>query len=188
MGKTSKLAAIVDSGLSFAAAIADTKAPPSVTAALCLLKVHYYAFDGQLHQGQLVVHRSLRKELQKIFAIIQARRFPLAGVIPIVHYGWSDEASMAANNSSAFNYRPVVGTTRLSRHAEGLAIDLNPCQNPVVYADGTSLPTGAVYRPGAGGGVLAREGPVVQAFAARGWRWGGDFANLRDYHHFEKDL
>lgn len=178
---------IIDSRLTLAAALTGTAAPPTVTALLCLLEVHYYAFDGKLHQGQLVVHKNFREEVAVIFTIIQARRFPVGKVIPIVHYDWSDEASMADNNSSAFNYRPVAGTTRLSRHAEGLAIDINPCQNPVVYGDGASLPAGAKYRPGASG-ALAREGPIVQAFVARGWHWGGDFTNRRDYHHFEKVL
>lgn len=187
MGKTKSTDIIIDSRLTFTAALAGTAAPPSITAALCLLGVYYYAFDGKLHQGQLVVHKSLQEEVAEVFAIIQTRHFPVAKVVPIVHYGWSDEASMVDNNSSAFNYRLVAGTARLSCHAEGRAIDLNPYQNPVVYADGASLPAGAEYLPQASG-ALTRKGPVVQAFAARGWQWGGDFTNLRDYHHFEKAL
>lgn len=186
MGKI-KLNPIVDSRLTLAAALAGTPAPAAITDALCLLEVDYYAFDDKLHRGQLVVHKRLREEAAEIFAIIRARRFPVAKVIPIVHYAWSDEASMADNNSSAFNYRLIAGTNRLSRHAEGLAIDINPFQNPIIYSDGTSLPAGGEYRPGAAG-ALDREGPVVQAFAVRGWQWGGDFANLRDYHHFEKSF
>lgn len=187
MKKTSKDIIIVDSRLSFPEAIAGTAAPPSIVKELCLLQVHYYSFDGKLHQGQLVVHRRLREELREIFLIMKASRFPLARVIPIVHYQWSDEASMADNNASAFNYRLVSGTDRLSRHASGLAIDINPRQNPVVYADGRSLPTGAKYLPAAGGAIV-REGPIGQAFLSHGWLWGGDFKPSPDYHHFEKPL
>ena len=104
---------------------------------------------------------------------------------PIVRYGWSDEASMAADNTSAFNYRLIAGTDRLSRHATGRALDINPRRNPAVYPDGRIAPAGAVYRPGSPG-TFTGEHPVVLAFRERGWRWGGDFTHLQDYHHFEK--
>ena len=73
------------------------------------------------------------------------------------YFQGSDDASMAANNSSAFNFRRVQGTQVLSHHARGLAIDLNPVQNP-----------------------------VVDTFLAHGWHWGGHFDDMRDYHHFSK--
>ncbi len=94
---------------------------------------------------------------------------------------------MADNNSSAFNYRVVAGTDRLSSHATGWAIDINPCQNPVMYADGRSLPPGAVYASREPGTIVA-AGSLVQAFAHHGWQWGGDFPGFKDYHHFEKKL
>lgn len=185
--QTSPEAIIVDSRYSFQAAIADTAAPPAITGELCLLDVRYYSFDGRLHQGQLLVHKRLQEDLSDIFAIIRASRFPVAKVVPIVHYGWSDEASMEDNNTAAFNYRLVAGTTRLSRHATGQAIDINPGQNPVIYADGVSLPTGAVYAPQAKG-TLVRDSLIGQEFLSRGWQWGGDFQGLKDYQHFEKLL
>ncbi len=178
-------AVIVDSRLSFPEALAGIGAPLSIIDILSLLTVTYYSFDGRLHQGQLVVHGRLREELREIFTILKDSHFPVGKVIPIVHYGWSDEASMADNNTSAFNYRLIAGTDRLSSHARGLAIDINPGQNPVIYADGRSLPPGAVYAPGAPGTIIP-EGPVLEAFLSRGWRWGGDFDQLKDYHHFEK--
>jgi peptidoglycan L-alanyl-D-glutamate endopeptidase CwlK len=180
-------AIIVDSRLSFPAAIAGTAAPRAVIEALCLLDVRYVSFDGKLHQGQLVVHRCLQEELTDIFAVIRAIGFPVARVVPIVQYGWSDEASMADNNTSAFNYRLVAGATRLSRHATGEAIDINPGQNPVIYADGVSLPPGAVYDSQAPG-TFTPDCPLMQAFLLRGWQWGGDFQGLKDYHHWEKLL
>ncbi|MCX5831389.1 MAG: M15 family metallopeptidase [Deltaproteobacteria bacterium] len=178
---------IVDSRLSFQAALAGTAAPPVITKELCLLEVRYWSFDGRLHQGQLVVNQRLQEELADIFAIIRAARFPVAKVIPVVYYGWSDEASMADNNTSAFNYRLIAGATRLSRHATGQAIDINPRQNPVIYADGVSLPPGAVYAPQAPG-TLSPDSAIMQALLSRGWQWGGDFQGLKDYHHLEKLL
>ena len=183
--QTSPEAMIVDSRLSFEDAIAGTAAPRAVIEELCLLDVRYVAFDGYVHLGQLVVHRCLQEELTDIFALIRAIGFPVAKVIPLVHYNWSDEASMADNNTSAFNYRPVAGTNRLSRHATGQAIDINPGQNPVIYANGVSLPPAAVYDPPAPG-TSTPDSPLMQAFLSRGWQWGGDFEGLKDYHHWEK--
>ena len=178
-------AMIVDSRITFEDAIAGTAAPGAVIQELCLLDVCYVSCDGNVHQGQVVVHRRLQEELIEIFAVIRAIGFPLAKVVPIVHYGWSDEASMADNNTSAFNYRRVAGAKRLSRHATGQAIDINPVQNPVIYADGLALPPGAVYDPRAPG-AFTSESPLMQAFLLRGWQWGGNFPGLKDYHHWEK--
>ncbi len=176
---------IIDSSLTFTEALADSAAPPEVLAQLVLLEVRYYSFDGKLHQGQLVINRLLQQEVAHLFARIKALRFPVAKALPIVRYGWSDGASMADNNASGFNYRFVAGTTRLSRHALGFALDINPRQNPVVYADGTILPPGATYDPRQAG-TLSPASPVVREFLSRGWRWGGDFTQSKDYHHFEK--
>jgi peptidoglycan L-alanyl-D-glutamate endopeptidase CwlK len=185
--QTSPEEMIVDSRLSFTAAIAGTEAPRTVIEELSLLDVCYVSFDGRVHQGQLVVHRRLQDELAEIFAVIRAIGFPVAKVVPIVQYGWSDEASMAENNTSAFNYRRVAGANRLSRHATGQAIDINPGQNPVIYTDGVSLPPGAMYAPRAPG-TFTPDSPLLQAFLLRGWQWGGDFQGLKDYHHWEKLL
>jgi len=178
---------LVDSRMTLAAAIAGTKAPPEVIAQLCLVDVRYYSFDGRRHQGQLVVHRAVRQDVVEIFQIIDNTRFPVGKAVPIVAYRWSDAASMRDNNTSAFNYRTVAGTKRLSRHALGLAVDINPFLNPVVYDHGRISPRGAVYRPGEHG-VLTREHPVVREFLSRGWQWGADFKTMKDYHHFDCPL
>jgi peptidoglycan LD-endopeptidase CwlK len=176
---------ITDSRMSFAESIAGTKAPDSLIRELRLIDVHYYSFDGRLHQGQLVVHQSVRRDVEEIFALIRQERFPVAKAVPIVQYDWSDERSMADNNTSAFNYRLIDGTERLSRHASGHAVDINPRQNPVTYGSGRILPEGAVYQPGTEGTLLA-DGAVVRAFENRGWRWGGRFEHVKDLHHFQK--
>lgn len=176
---------IRDSRMSFAEAIDGTDAPERVIRELCLVDVFYHSFDGRLHQGQVIVHQSVRQDVEEIFALIRRERFPVAKAVPIVKYGWSDEASMADNNTSAFNYRRVAGTRRLSRHAVGLAIDINPRQNPVVYRNGRISPKGAVYQPGTKG-TFSEDSPVVRAFIERGWRWGGHFETMMDAHHFQK--
>jgi peptidoglycan L-alanyl-D-glutamate endopeptidase CwlK len=162
---------IVDSAMDFARAVAGTAAPREVLDSLCLIDVRYCGFDGRRHKGQLVIHHDLAEELQELFALMEQRRFPVAGVTPIVCFGWSDEASMAADNSSAFNYRLIAGTDRLSQHALGRAVDINPRSNPAIYPNGRIAPARAVWQP-VEDGTFTPDHPVVRAF--------------REKHHFEK--
>ena len=176
---------IVDSAMDFAQAVAGTAAPRQILESLRLIDVGYRGFDGHRHKGQLVVHRDLAQDLLELFNLMERQRFPIACATPIVCFDWSDEASMAADNSSAFNYRLIAGTARLSRHALGRAVDINPLENPAIYPDGRIAPAGAVRRPEKPG-TFTKDHPVVQAFRDNSWRWGGDFTHIRDYHHFEK--
>jgi peptidoglycan L-alanyl-D-glutamate endopeptidase CwlK len=103
-----------------------------------------------------------------------------------VKYGWSDDESMAANNSSGFNYRYIAGTDKLSQHAYGRAIDINPLFNPYIRGDVVD-PPGGVYDPSRPGTLVAGDA-IVQAFEARGWTWGGRWDTRKDWHHFEKPV
>ncbi len=176
---------IIDSAMTFEEAIAGTKAPEKVIDSLCIVDVEYYSFDDKLHRGQLVIHKKMKTDIEQIFHLIKKRKFPVKHAIPIVKYDWNDNKSMAANNTSAFCYRYIAGTKRLSNHSFGRAVDINPYNNPVIYAEGKISPEGAVYdtsKPG----VFTESNPIVQEFIERGWRWGGNFNSLKDYHHFDK--
>jgi len=178
-------AEIVDSDLNFVQATKGTNAPKAVLDSLCLVNVKYYSFDGKIHKGQLVVHKLLRQDVEDIFNLILQEKFPVAKVIPIVKYLWSDEASMEDNNSSSFNYRFVAGTKRISNHALGRAVDINPFNNPVIYESGRISPGRAKYdttKPG----TFSKNNVIVQEFLKRGWRWGGNFNSFKDNHHFDK--
>lgn len=177
---------IIDSDMTFHDAILGTDAPKDILDSLVLLDVEYYSFDGKLHKGQLVINKILKEDIIAIFEFIKELKFPINKVIPIVRYNWSDDASMSDNNSSAFCYRFVANTTRLSNHSFGRAIDINPFQNPVVYANGKISPAGAKYDPEEAG-TFHKDHPVVKEFKKRGWRWGGDFTSFKDYHHFDKN-
>ena len=179
------MTAIVDSRMTFEESTAGTRAPREVIDRLCLVDVRYRAFDGRLHQGQLVIHKQVKADIVAIFGLMERTEFPVFQVLPIVKYGWSDDLSMADNNTSAFNYRVVQGTDRLSNHAFGKALDINPYFNPVIDEDGRIDPPGAGYIPGRAG-TLDDSHPVVRAFLKRGWRWGGHFKPKKDYHHFDK--
>jgi hypothetical protein len=172
--------------MSLEESLAGIEFPPDIRHNLVLLNLEYWGFDEAWHTGQMIVHRDLAGQVRAIFEEIAALRFPIARMVPVFAYAWSDDASMADNNSSAFNYRLVVGKPRLSHHAYGRAIDLNPVQNPYVNGD-LVLPPGAVYDPAAPGTLIA-DGLVVCAFEKRGWGWGGRWTAFKDWHHFEKPL
>jgi peptidoglycan LD-endopeptidase CwlK len=175
---------ICDSALTLEEALGTQKIPHEIRVSLALINVSYYSFDGRLHQGQLVIHKDLQADVIEVFRELEQNKFPIAKVIPISKYKFSDQLSMTENNTSAFNYRVIEGTTALSNHALGRAIDINPLLNPYVH-NGTVEPPGAKYDPGVPGTIVA-DGILVKAFKKRGWTWGGEWDSLKDYQHFEK--
>jgi len=176
---------IIDSAISFAEAVDGSTAPLEIIDVLSMVDVTYYSFDGLRHSGQIVVDARLEDDIYEIFQLIERLKFPVGKVIPIVAYRWDDEASMADNNSSSFNFRVIADTNKLSLHSFGRAVDINPVQNPVIYPAGIIAPDGALYRP-QNGGTFTTNHPVVQEFIKLGWHWGGNFEQPKDYHHFEK--
>jgi hypothetical protein len=149
------------------------------------VRLTHWGFDRRLHNGTLIVHRTVAGDVVAIFRRLYAQRFPIRRMVPVSAYRGSDHASMAADNTSSFNCRFVGGTRRWSMHAYGRAIDLNPRENPYVSGGRVSPPAGRAYldrrreRPG----VIAPGGAVVRAFASRGWEWGGVWS-APDYQHF----
>lgn len=175
---------IIDSDLTFEESIEGISIPASIKNNLVLIEVQYYSFDEKLHQGQLLVHKSVVKDLKEIFEIIKEIKFPIDKAVPIVKYGWNDESSMLANNTSCFNYRKLKGANLISYHSKGLAIDINPMFNPHIK-NNKPIPIGAIYdktKPG----TLTDLSPVVKEFKKRGWHWGGSWRSSKDYQHFEK--
>ena len=138
---------IIDSAISFSEAIEGTTAPEQIVDSLALVDVLYYSFDGLRHQGQIIVNSALEDDIYEIFVLMEKLKFPVGRVIPIVAYLWDDHRSMADNNSSAFNFRVIEGTTKLSLHSFGRAVDINPVQNPVIYPNGVIAPQDAKYSP-----------------------------------------
>lgn len=156
---------------------------------LRLLTVPYVGFRGEARQGQLIVAADVAGDMLDIFADLHVVGYPIQSMRLVHEFRGDDGFSMAANNTSAFNCRRVAGTTRMSQHAYGRAIDINPVQNPYVSGGRTSPSAGVDYdspgeRRAGAGGVIVAGGPVVRAFKARGWGWGGDWSSAKDYQHF----
>lgn len=175
----------VDSAMSFAEAVEGSLAPLEIIDSMAIIDVAYTSFDGLRHQGQIVADARLEDDIYEMFELIEKLKFPVGKVIPIVAYQWEDGDSMADNNSSAFNFRVIAGTNKLSLHSFGRALDINPVQNPVIYPAGIVAPAGASYRP-QNRGAFTADHPIVLEFIRRGWHWGGNFEQPKDYHHFEK--
>jgi hypothetical protein len=154
---------------------------------LRLLTVNHWGFDGEVHRGRLVVHRDEAGEMLAAMRSLFRLHYPIRQMRLVDAYGADDHRSMDADNTSAFNCRFVAGTSTWSEHAYGRALDLNPRENPYVTASGyVSPPAGAPYadRSQHAPGLVHRGGPVVRAFAAVGWEWGGNWAWPKDYQHF----
>lgn len=157
--------------------------PPSQ---LRRVRVDYWGYDGEAHRGDLIVAAAVADDVGWAFGELYDARFQIRRIHPVDRYGGDDDASMAANNTSAFNCRRVTGGSGWSEHAYGTAIDINPVQNPYVGASGTVLPDEAepwADRSLRVPGMIHRNGVVVRTFAGLGWGWGGDWTSLKDYQH-----
>ena len=157
---------------------------------LRLVEVSHWGFDGDVHHGRLVVHRREAGEIVRVMKRLFHLRYPIRRMELIDRYGADDHRSMNADNTSAFNCRFVAGTTRWSMHAYGLAIDLNPIENPYVSGSHVSPPAGTPYadRSRHARGMIHAGDQVVAAFAKKaGWEWGGSWSGPRDYQHFSSN-
>jgi hypothetical protein len=179
-----------------AAGVIDARAPVGCDR-LAVVRFPYIDFAGVRHgDGELMVLAAVAPEVSQLFRQLYQRGFPLARVRLIEHYRGDDAASMRDNNTSAFNNRQITGGGPPSLHAYGLAIDINPLQNPYVQVDGPGIvrvspPEASAYlnrltdRPG----KPARAGmseAVVSLFASYGFTvWGGYWDAPIDYQHFQ---
>ncbi len=164
----------------------DPSCPRDILESLVLLDVKFLGFDSKIHEGQIVVHQDVQKDIVDLFELMQQEKFPLEEVSPVVKYSWDDEASMSANNSSGFNYRKIAGQDIMSFHSQGKAIDLNPRINPWVQGE-TIQPANGSYNIEKAG-TLFNGHPVVEFMKERGWEWLGDWEKYQDYQHFQKEI
>ena len=155
---------------------------------LAYLTVTHVDFQGHRRHGHLIVGAHIAEEVLDIFRDIYEAAFPIARIRLIDYYLANDYFSMADNNSSAFNFRYIANTTRLSRHAWGMAIDINPIQNPVIIRGEVWPELGNNYldRGDIRSGMIVPGDAVYNAFTSRGWIWGGHWSVPIDYHHFER--
>lgn len=163
------------------------------------LTLLHYNFDGQIQVGEMIVNKNAAEDVLNIFRELFALKYEIQSVFLIDRY-WTgdpdstDTASTKANNTSCFNYREITGGGNLSNHALGLAIDLNPLQNPYVWygEDGSLQCLDENARPyldrTSGDPHVIVEGDVCwSVFDKYGFSWGGSWNSPIDYQHFERN-
>ena len=155
---------------------------------LSYLKITYWGFDEKTHIGEMVVNKNVAKEVLEIFKEVYHKKYPIEKIKLIDEYGADDEKSMSNNNTSAFCYRAISNTNKLARQALGKAIDINPLYNPYIVGNSVSPANGKKYadRSIVRKGTIKKGDDLYNAFIKRGWTWGGNWKNEKDYQHFEK--
>jgi hypothetical protein len=157
---------------------------------LRLVTLTYVGFDGRSHSGTLVVNRAATGAIVGAFRRLYAARFPIRRMVPVDAYGGDDFRSIEADNTSSFNCRNATGSTHWSQHAYGLAIDVDPIENPYMDSGKTSHHASVPYldRARVRPGMAVSGGALVAAFAAEGWGWGGSWSgSVQDTQHFSSN-
>ena len=157
------------------------------------LKLQYIDFNGDSQEGEMICNKSISEDVLEIFYELYQNGYQIESIKLIDEFNGDDTASMLANNTSCFNYRVVEGTTRLSNHAKGLAIDLNPFYNPYI----TYNKDGSVNISPEGSEAYADRNSsfpykidendlAYKLFKEHGFTWGGNWNSVKDYQHFER--
>ena len=156
------------------------------------LRVKHWDYDEQTHQGELVCNRLIADKLLAIFRELYKAHYPIQRIRLADEYDADDERQMRDNNTSSFCYRNVSGSKNLSKHARGLAIDINPLYNPYIRyrKDGSQIIEPANAKPYADRSKSYRYKIVkgdlcYRLFIKHGFTWGGSWRTMKDYQHFE---
>ncbi|MCM1113373.1 MAG: M15 family metallopeptidase [Muribaculum sp.] len=181
-------------GVSYPAVPEDASDTPAISPEeLRYLHILHYNFEGVPAEGELVCNVSIAADLLDIFYELYRSEYRLEQVRLIDEYDGDDTASMEANNTSCFNYREVEGTDRLSKHALGLALDINPFYNPyVTYEKDGSIRISPAEASAYADRKLQfpykidEEDLCYKLFTGHGFTWGGNWNSSKDYQHFQK--
>ena len=163
---------------------------PVAVADLAYVRLTFWGFDDRRHTGELLVHASVADDLVSVFRTLYRERFPLEELRVTRRDELEAPPTGDGNGTGSFVCRPTTGSSSAySQHAYGLAIDLDPFQNPYVKGDlvlpelASSYADRDRHRPG----MITADGVVVRAFARIGWTWGGTWRSLKDYQHFSQN-
>lgn len=156
------------------------------------LTMSYWGYDGQVHEGHMVVHAKIAQEVVEIFGELFAAGFPIERMELVDVYDADDNRSMEANNTSCFCFRPnFTNPSIVSNHGYGLAIDINPLVNPYVRGTVVAPETGRAFldRTVSYKGMVtsAPDNVCFRVFTSRGYEWGGNWLDRQDYQHFAKN-
>ena len=152
------------------------------------LKLLYYDFGGRVRRGEMVCNKAIADDLLYIFKELYKAKYPIASIRLIDDFDGDDQRSMEANNTSCFNYRTKTSGTSLSAHARGMAVDVNPLQNPYVKGEIVEPEAAREYadRTVDFPHKITDDDLCCKLFRSRGFQWGGAWNSMKDYQHFEK--
>jgi hypothetical protein len=159
---------------------------PVRLADLRYLTVSFRGFDGRAHTGELVVHQRVARQVVGVFQRLYQARFPIEEMRLVTTADLNAHPTGDGNNTAAYVCRAARQQTRWSAHAYGLAIDVNPFQNPYRRGDLVLPELASAYldRGNLRPGMILRGDVVTRAFAGIGWTWGGTFRSPTDLMHF----
>ena len=168
------------------------------------IKVLHYNFRHQIQVGELVVNQAIAEDCRQIFMELFQEEYEIHSMYLIDRYYEKDQArngeqvdisSINDDNTSAFHYRKIAGTEVLSNHAYGMAIDINPLENPYVKEADLQQTVASPYkdynsykdRTAQRAHMISKDDACYRIFKAHGFQWGGEWNGNKDYQHFEKD-
>ena len=152
------------------------------------IRLTFWGFDGRRHTGELLANAAVADDLVSVFKSLFQARYPIEEMRITRLEELDAPPTGDGNNTGAFACRPTVGQTTFSQHAYGLAIDVDPFQNPYEKGDLVLPELASSYLDRDDReGVIHDGDAVVSAFASIGWEWGGDWQSLKDYQHFSQN-
>ena len=154
----------------------------------------YIDFNGEEQSGELICNKAIAQDMVEIFYELYRNDYRIERIRLVDEYGGDDTLSMLDNNTSCFNYRVVDGTTTLSKHALGCAIDINPFYNPYIVFNKNG--SGETYISPKGSEIYADRSQnfpykidendlCYKLFTKHGFTWGGNWNSTKDYQHFQ---
>ena len=151
------------------------------------IRINFVDFEDRVRRGQLVVNADVANSVVRIFTKLFDARFPIRRMRPVEAFDGDTNASLRADNTSAFNCRradQINAPFKESPHANGRAVDINPRENPWMdLRCDCWFPTARFQARQPGPGVILRKGVVWRAFVAEGWIWQD--IDVPDYMHFD---
>jgi D-alanyl-D-alanine carboxypeptidase len=155
---------------------------------LAYVTVTHHGFDHRLHTGEIIVNASVADDVVDVFHALFDAGYPIEQMRVSTQEELDAPPTGDGNLTGSFECRPSTGGTSWSQHAYGLAIDVNPFQNPYVKGDLVLPELASAYleRDDVRPGMIERRDDVVKAFKAIGWGWGGDWNSLKDWMHFSQ--
>ena len=157
------------------------------------LRLSHFDAENKEHVGEMVCNKTIANDIVEIFRELYRQKYPIQRIRLMDDYEADDEQAMRDNNTSSFCYRKISGSSKLSKHATGMAVDINTLYNPYVRSgkDGHRIvepatATKYVDRRKSFPYKIVKGDLLHRLFLQHGFKWGGSWRTMKDWQHFEK--